>query len=160
MSFFRRGTQEKVRVDRLWNRNQPRTTSGFISITGVSNVDTLLNRRLERLEGWVADNAQNPSLGTLPASTYVTNVRLQVTEAFNSDGADEIKVGYDADDDAYITLTDVSSTGIKTPTLGTLAGYNGTSRAVEAYYVNGGTEPTTGKAIVIVEFYRVTAEVA
>lgn len=39
MSFSRRGTQEKVRVDRLWNRSQPRTPSGATAGTsGVGGV--------------------------------------------------------------------------------------------------------------------------
>lgn len=38
MSFFRRGTQEKVRVDRLWNRTQPRTSGGGSSGTVVGSV--------------------------------------------------------------------------------------------------------------------------
>lgn len=35
MSIYRRSTQEKVRVDRLWNRTTPRTTSGAASQSGV-----------------------------------------------------------------------------------------------------------------------------
>lgn len=114
----------------------------------------------ERLAVWVADNAQNPSLGTLPAGSYVSAVTIQVTEGFNSDGTDTISVGYDASQTAFATATDVSSTGIATVTLGSEVGYNATSRAVEAYYVNGGSEPTTGKALVILEYYRVPVQVA
>jgi hypothetical protein len=110
-----------------------------------------------RLTGWVADDAQNPSLGTLPANSYVTDVRIQVTEAFDSDGTDQIEVGFDTDTNGYATLTDVSSLGILTPTMGVFAGFNSTARAVEAYYRNSGTEPTTGKALVTVEYYRVSA---
>lgn len=114
----------------------------------------------ERLTAWVADDAQNPILGTLPADAYVTTVIIQVTEGFNSDGTDNISVGWDADDDALATATDVTNTGIKTVTAGVSAGYNATSRQIEAYYVNGGTEPTAGKALIIVEFYRVATQVA
>jgi hypothetical protein len=115
---------------------------------------------LERLQGWVADDATNPSLGTLPADSYVVNVRIQVTELFNSDGDDLISVGYDADNIAFATTTDVSTTGIKTVTLGSLAGYNATARSVEAYYTDTGSAPTTGKALVILEYFRVQTQVS
>ena len=126
----------------------------------VNSVAAACNQAAQVLQGWVADDAQNPSLGTLPADTYVTAVRIQVTEAFNSDGTDEISVGWDASVTALATATDVATTGIKTVTAGASIGYNATSRALEAYYVNGGTEPTTGKALVQVEYHNVAAEVA
>ncbi len=109
----------------------------------------------EMLSAWVADDAQNPSLGSLLLYNYVKAVHVHVTEAFDSDGTDLLTVGYDADPDAFATSIDVSTTGVKTVTLGALAGYNGTTRAVEAYYVNGGSEPTAGKALVTLEYYRV-----
>jgi hypothetical protein len=107
------------------------------------------------LWGWAADTAQNPALGTLPAHSYVLRVHVQVTEAFDSDGTDELTVGYDADPDAYATTIDVSTTGSKTVTLGAGAGYDATSRSVKAYYTNGGTEPTTGAALILVEYATV-----
>ncbi len=121
--------------------------------TRQSNPGALLS-----LSGWVTWDNQNPSLGILPANSYVVNVRIHVTEAFNSDGTDNLSVGYDADNVAFATNTAVNLTGVKTVTLGTLEGYNATARAVEAYYVNGGSEPTTGKAFVILEYYRVVTQ--
>jgi len=115
---------------------------------------------MERLVAWVADDKQTASMGKLPANAVVTNVRIQVTEAFNSDGTDLISVGYSGAATAFATTTDVSTTGIKSPTLGTSAGFNATARDVEAYYTNGGSEPTTGKALVVLEFYRVPEQVA
>lgn len=94
-------------------------------------------------------------MGALLAGTYLAAAHVHVTEAFNSDGTDTLTVGYDADPDAFVTSVDVSTTGVKSVTLGALSGYNGTARAVEAYYVNSGTEPTTGKALVILEILRV-----
>lgn len=108
-----------------------------------------------RMAVWVTKDAQNPVLGILPANSYVYGAHVHVTQAFNSDGTDTLTVGYDADTDALVTSIDVSSTGIKSVTLGALNGYNSVARNVEAYYVNSGTEPTTGKALVILEFYRV-----
>ncbi|KKM19129.1 hypothetical protein LCGC14_1658800, partial [marine sediment metagenome] len=52
------------------------------------------------LEGWVADDAQNPSLGTLPINAFVIDVYIWVEQAFDSDGTDQISVGYDAANEA------------------------------------------------------------
>ena len=109
----------------------------------------------ERLTAWVTSSTQNPTLGILQPGSYVYSVRMHVTQAFNSDGTDNISVGYDGTTNAYCTNTDVSTTGVKTPTLGSGIGYDSTARTVEAYYTNGGSEPSAGKALVIVEFFRV-----
>jgi hypothetical protein len=106
-----------------------------------------------RLMTWVTSGSQSRSLGVLQAGTYVARAHVHVTEGFNSDGSDTLNVGYDTDTDAFITSVDVSTTGIKSITLGSLAGYNATARQVKAYYVNGGSEPTTGKALVILEIF-------
>jgi hypothetical protein len=70
-------------------------------------------------------------------------------------GADQVTVGHDADVDAFGVSTDVSSVGIKNVTGGAEHGYIATARAVEAYYTNGGSNPTTGKAIVILPWHFV-----
>lgn len=108
-----------------------------------------------RMTAWVTSSSQNPTLGTMPAGSYFVRAHCHVTEAFNSDGTDTLTVGYDTDTDAFVTSIDVSSTGVKSVTLGVLNGYNGTARAVEAYYVNGGSEPSEGKALVILEIFSV-----
>ena len=105
--------------------------------------------------GWVTSGQQNPILGILPAASYVVRASLHVTVAFDSDGTDNIQCGYDADNDSIFTNTLVNTTGIKTVTLGAEAGYNGTARSIEAYYTNSGSEPTVGKAIVVIEFFLV-----
>lgn len=107
---------------------------------------------------WVTYNSQNPEIGVLPVGSYFVRAHVHVTEAFDSNGADTLTVGYDADTDALITSVDVSSTGVKTVTLGVLQGYNSTARAMEAYYVNGGSEPTVGKALVILEIWKVPTQ--
>lgn len=117
--------------------------------------------RSRNIEAWVADDAQNPSIGNLPANTIAEIPRIVVHEAFDSDGADNIRVGYDADDDALATDTDVSTTGAKTVSAGVLAlVVNSAARAVEAYYTNGGSEPTAGKALVSVSYRFVLPVVA
>lgn len=114
----------------------------------------------ERLAAWVADDKQTASMGKLPANTVVTNVRIQVTEGFNSDGTDNVSCGYTGALEAFATNTAVNTTGIKTVTLGSSAGFNSTARDVNAYYANGGSEPTAGKALVVLEYYRVPEQVA
>jgi hypothetical protein len=110
------------------------------------------------LEGWVLDNAQNPILGVLPQFAIVTGVDVWVQEAFNSDGTNLLMVGYDALANAYVTALDVSTTGVKTPTMGSTVGAQDlTERQVEAYYVNGGTEPTTGRAHITIRYIIGTA---
>jgi hypothetical protein len=78
-----------------------------------------------------------------------------VTEAFNSDGTDTIVVGSDANDDAIVTSVDVSTTGIKSLTLGTSAGFNGSAQQIKIVYSNGGSEPSTGAALFIFETAKV-----
>jgi hypothetical protein len=118
---------------------------------------TLLNAFQERLTSngrmmaWVTSSSQNPTLGILQPGAYVARAHVHVTEAFDSDGTDTLTVGYSTDTDAFVTSVDVSTTGVKSITLGILSGFNSTARTVKAYYVNGGSSPATGKALVILE---------
>jgi hypothetical protein len=105
------------------------------------------------LAGWLTSGTQNITLGVLPIAAYVVRVHIHCTTAFNAGGSDEIRVGYDADEDAYATLTDVSTSGVKTVTAGAGIGYDTTARSVEAYFVNTGAEPSAGRALVIVEYF-------
>lgn len=110
---------------------------------------------------FVADDFQNPILVRLPGFVVVDKVTIDVTEAFNSDGTDTISIGTDANNVLFGTATDVSTGGLKTVTAGTgLGRYQGTAQVIEAYYVNGGSEPTTGKALVEVYWHRVARQVA
>lgn len=106
-----------------------------------------------RMTAWVTSGSTSPVLGTRMAGSYVARVHVHVTEAFNSSGSDTLTVGYDADTDAIVTSVDVSTTGVKSVTLGVDAGYSGTARQLEGYYLAGGTAPTTGKAIIIIEIF-------
>jgi hypothetical protein len=107
---------------------------------------------------WVTHSSQNPSLFALPENAKVLSVDCWVEELFNSDGSDQISVGYDALADAYATAIDVSTTGVKTVTLGSVAKtVHPSYSTVECYYVNGGTEPTTGKASITITWTLITA---
>lgn len=110
------------------------------------------------LQAWVTKDSQTPILGILPASTYVLRAHVHVTEAFNSDGTDTLTVGWTGTTNAIVTSVDVSTTGVKTITLGSNAGYNSTAQKVRAYYANSGSEPTLGKAFVLIETQRIPSQ--
>ncbi len=113
----------------------------------------------QRLQAWITKDNQNPVLGILKAPYYIARAHLHVTEAFDSDGSDNIELGDDDDNNRIFTNIDVSSTGVKSVSVAsTASGYNGTSRKIEAYYTNGGSEPTQGKALVVLEFFRVPTQ--
>lgn len=99
---------------------------------------------------WVTHSRQTVDLGAIPTDTYVMRAHCHVTEAFNSNGTDTVTVGTDADPDAFVTSIDVSTTGIKSCTLGARAGY-GSSSPLKIFYANGGSEATTGAALIILE---------
>jgi len=113
---------------------------------------------VRQLQGWITDDNQNPTIGVLPDNHVVLAANVWVQEAFNSDGTDTLQVGFDADTDGYVTSTDVSTTGVKTVTLGVVAQkVVATAKTVEAYYLNSGSEPTTGKAHVALTYIVATA---
>jgi len=104
---------------------------------------------------WITKGRQTVDLLSIPANSYIMRAHCHVTQAFNSDGTDTIVVGTDADPDAVITSIDVSSTGIKSITLGVNAGFNGASQQFKIVYSNSGSEPTTGAALFLFEIAKV-----
>ena len=119
------------------------------------------------LEGWMADDAQNPSLGTLPANAFVIAVDLWVEEAFDDTGTDLLTVGYDAVVDAYVTSITVAGAGVREhitevhAAAGALIGtVDATSRAVEAYYTGQNANAAAGKAYIVIHYIVATAEPA
>lgn len=104
------------------------------------------------LQGWLADDIQTVTLGIVPVGAVMLSHSLYVHEAFNSDGTDSIRAGHDAGVDTFIADTDVATTGYKTASAGTGGTYRTSAVTAKAYYVNGGSEPTTGKALVTVRF--------
>jgi len=103
------------------------------------------------LSAWVTFSRTTIDLGALPANTYILRAHVHVTEAFNSDGSDTLLMGSDADTNAVITTVDVSTTGIKSVTLGVNAGFNSVAQPLKIFYTAGGSAPTTGAALVILE---------
>lgn len=114
----------------------------------------------EFLHGWLADDKQTVTLGTLPLDAYVVRTHIHVTEAFNSAGTDLVTIGWDSDADSLCTSVDVSTTGMKITPFGVSMGFNSAMQTAKAYYTAGGAAPTTGKALVAVEFFRVAKQVS
>lgn len=88
-------------------------------------------------------------LGILPKYNYVFSVDIDIIEAFS---AGDITVGNPDDADAYVTALDGTGSGVQSPTLGSGIGYDDTARKLQAA-ISG--NPTAGKAMVIVRFFRV-----
>lgn len=107
------------------------------------------------ITAWVTSGRQTVDLGSVAADQYIMRAHCHVTQAFNSDGTDTITVGSDADPDSIVTSIDCSTTGIKSVTLGSSAGYNGSAQQIKIVYANGGSEPTTGAALIILELAKV-----
>lgn len=106
---------------------------------------------IQSLSGFLTSSKQTLTLGSFREPRKVLRAHIEVITGFNSDGTDQIRIGHNTDDDAYVTLTAVNAAGIQTVTLGTGVGYDATPREVIAQYVNGGSEPSQGSAIVTLE---------
>ena len=119
------------------------------------------NMRFENVyEAWITHDAATDTItfGVLPANAFVTDVYIWTQEAFNSDGTDEVCVGYDAALEAYAVDVDVATTGVETVTLGATARtVDATSRTLKAYYhTSNATNLTTGEAHVVVKWIQAT----
>lgn len=116
------------------------------------NVPIAASGGLSVLSGWVRDDAQSVVLGTLPQRARIVGREIYVHEEFNSDGTDNVSIGYTGATAAFATNTDVSTTGEKTVTAGTVTLLTA-QRVCTATYTNGGSEPTTGKALVAIWYH-------
>jgi hypothetical protein len=112
------------------------------------------------LECWVeyTDDGVAVTAGTLPVDSYVHDIIIHVTTAFNGTGTDLVSVGWSADPDALSTAQDVSNTGVLSPTHGANDGYNDTAQTVEVLYADANGDASTGKALVVVIYAQVTTE--
>lgn len=137
------------------DRDKITLNASNLGYTADSGVGTI-NRDLDRehvFSGWVTHAAQTKTLGVVKGPIKVHAVEVYVHEAFNSDGTDNLTVGHDSGTSAWMGVVDVATTGDKTPAAGSAASYrSSTSTTIKAYYANGGTEPTTGKALVKIRF--------
>lgn len=111
------------------------------------------------LNAWVyyTNDGVSRTIGTLPADSYVFDVEIHVTEAFDDTGTDVIEVGWDADNNALSVSQTVELAGVFTPTAGANRGYNSASQTVKAYYNGSNSDAAAGKALVVVRYAQVTA---
>jgi hypothetical protein len=137
-----------------WLTDTNRNPNGLTYFAPYAGADT----ELRYLSAWVTPASPTSVLGTLPAGVYVSRVSIHATVAFDSSGTDTVTVGYDGSTSAFGTSTDVSTTGIKPVTAGTGAGYVATGQTVKAYYTAGGSAPTVGKALVVLEYAHIPAQ--
>lgn len=109
---------------------------------------------LATLQAWITYSNASITLGSIPPNAYFSSITLHVTEAFNAVSSNNISLGTDTSNKQVLgTNTACNTTGIKTVTLGTSIGYTGIARPIIIYYTQTGTAATTGKALVIVEYY-------
>lgn len=111
------------------------------------------------LWAWMTSATQLVTLGRTPIGAYPTAVHLYVSTAFDSDGTDQIEIGTAGTPNLFLALTDVSTVGLKTVTCSTV-GYRTTSLTVIGTYLNGGSEPNHGRALVGLEYMVVPARPA
>lgn len=109
------------------------------------------------LQAWITYADTVLQMGVLPAGSLVLNPYIVVTEAFNSDGTDLIRVGTEDNDDAFGTDHDVSSTIVNPANFaaGVALGFYPAGSKIIVTYTPSGSAPTTGAALVIVPFLRV-----
>lgn len=107
---------------------------------------------VQSLSAWITKDRQTVSLGSFRTPRDVLRVRVWREQAFNSDGSDLLDIGYVGSEDAYAANVDLAGTGLATVTLGSGVGFDDTSRELQATYTAGGSAPTTGKALIIIEF--------
>lgn len=98
--------------------------------------------------------------GTLPAGAVVARTWCQVTTVFNAATTNVLTVGIAADDDALLTSA-VSAAGtagnkVQSGPAATLTTPIAADTPVFAKYTQSGTAATTGRAVVMVEYYPAT----
>ena len=95
--------------------------------------------------------------GVLPAGSVVARTWVQVTTVFNAATTNVLVVGVAADDDALMTsavaVAGTAGNKIQSGPAATLTTPTAADVAVFAKYTQSGTAATTGRAVVMVEYY-------
>lgn len=112
----------------------------------------MTNSPVQTISAWITKDRQTIYPGNFRVPRKILRIHVEVYEAFNSDGTDLLDIGYVGSASAYANDVVVSSTGIASVTLGAGVIFDPTNRELVLTYSNGGTEPTLGKALVIIEF--------
>ena len=107
---------------------------------------------VQSISGFITKTNKTVYPGNFVHPRTILRIYLEVLTAFDGSGTDQIRIGHSTDNDAFGTLTDVSTTGIKTVTAGAGIGYDATPRQVIFEYVAGGGDPSNGSAVITLEF--------
>lgn len=94
------------------------------------------------------------TIGTLPQWSYVTNIIVYVSTAFNSGGAtDAITVGVSGATNDLVSSTAVTTTGAKVVSIGdATSGFNHANVPISIYFTSSGSAPTTGRLMVGIQY--------
>ena len=91
-------------------------------------------------------------MGFFRKPRVVLRIYIECLESFNSNGTDTLEIGTETDPDAYATAVSVASTGVKTWTPGVGVAYDATPHEIRATYTAGGTAPSQGAVLVVLEY--------
>lgn len=139
-----------------WVKQRNETDNGWIFLFRAG--DTPGGGLVHRTAGWVTHSSATLTLPALPANHVLLGSGIYVSELFNSDGSDLLRMG-NTDDDAYALDVDVASIGLKAPSAGAeLGAYSSTTKTPICKYNAGGSAATTGKALCWLEYILVPAQ--
>ena len=102
------------------------------------------------------DDATPVSIGSLPANSIITDIKVLVSTAFDSSGTDLVIVGNSTDDNRYADAIDVSSTGAATVTQLNTGAVESATASTEIFieYNQSVADATAGACKVIVEYMQ------
>lgn len=99
-----------------------------------------------KYRAWLDPSHTTVQLTGVYAIWATIDIDCSVFEAFNSSGTDQIGIGHDGNQ-TWLGTFDVSTTGRKT-TISLAVDLSVNIYTIKAYYLPGGSAPTTGKAVV------------
>lgn len=131
-----------------------------LAVTARNRAPFRQSTAINTLSAWVQVTGNRTAhLGKLPTGAYVVRVSMQTTVAWNSSGTDTISVGTVATPLLITPAVNVAAVGwayltpTSVPPLTATAGYQADIiDDLIAVYAAGGTAPTTGKTLVVVEY--------
>jgi hypothetical protein len=118
-----------------------------------ADIDTPLEQIWARVKADSVSTAITVTLGTIPGSSIITKCWIYTHDAFNSSGTDQISLGTSGNHGQFSGLVDVSVAFTLNQPAG-VAPFASASLVAQAYYTAGGTAPTVGEAICLLEYRR------
>ena len=102
-------------------------------------------------------NTSSTKIGSLPANSIITDIKVLVGTAFNAGNTDYLDIGDSEDADEFAANIDLSSTGKATVTMTEIGAVESTSNPTDIYviYTGSGTAPSAGSAYIIVEYVQI-----